>query len=209
MTDILVYAALAASVISLVVMSVVLRYLPVLRKASVAYVESSDVVSSIVSEFNSRTTIQDRRLADVQIKLDVLQDRWARWGIVTSLPPPAPRQPGSGPGLADLNSRRDSSVRRSSESTEFLDLMESRLRDHNEASSRSPSRVEFRILQGLANQQLTALQVRELIGTSREHAARLMKALTEKGLVQRDASKKPYAYTLSDTGRDVVTNVRS
>lgn len=44
--------------------------------------------------------------------------------------------------------------------------------------------------------------LRERVGVeSREHAARVMKELFERGLVVRDARKKPFIYQLTDQGR--------
>ncbi len=39
------------------------------------------------------------------------------------------------------------------------------------------------------------------LGKSREHASRLMKKLFEDGFVSRDASARPYRYTITEKGR--------
>jgi predicted transcriptional regulator len=69
-----------------------------------------------------------------------------------------------------------------------------------------PSRVETSVLESLLSKEMTSPEVRGLLGSSREHAARVMKSLTDNGLVMRETSKKPYVYQISDAGRDMVTN---
>jgi predicted transcriptional regulator len=60
------------------------------------------------------------------------------------------------------------------------------------------------VLKDLEDRRLTAPEVRGVLGSSREHAARMMKSLADRGLVIRDSTKRPYSYEISDVGRDVV-----
>src|SRR5271157_2544614 len=80
MVDVLVYVAFAVSLLGIGSLIVLARYLPVLRRASTAYIDSSDLISNMMKELNARASLQDRRLADVQVKLDVLEDRLIRSG---------------------------------------------------------------------------------------------------------------------------------
>jgi predicted transcriptional regulator len=68
-----------------------------------------------------------------------------------------------------------------------------------------PSKVEALVMKSLVGRRMTAPEVRGVLGSSREHAARIMKSLADEGLVVRDTLKKPYTYELSDVGRDMVT----
>ena len=61
--------------------------------------------------------------------------------------------------------------------------------------------TEKEILTLLAQGPKTSNQVNEVLGKSREHAARLMGKLFERGLVRRDDRNKPYLYDLTDEGR--------
>jgi predicted transcriptional regulator len=63
-----------------------------------------------------------------------------------------------------------------------------------------------RILNALLNNDMTALQVMEMLGCTREHAARLMKQLTDKGLVTRISEKKPYVYRINEDGKKFLSN---
>jgi hypothetical protein len=204
MVDVLTYVALGASVLSLASLIILARYLPVLRRASTAYVDSSDVISSMMKELNVRASLQDRRLADVQVKLDTLEDRWLRSGWMASQPLISypSRVTSQGPVIRESESvmtrrplKHDWPAMRSSENSHLLDQVDLRM----------PSKIEVVVLKNLVGRRMTAPEVKGILGSSREHAARTMKSLADKGLVVRDASKKPYSYTLSDAGRDMVT----
>jgi hypothetical protein len=204
MVDVLVYIALGVSFLSLGSLVVLARYLPVLRRASAAYVDSSDVISSMMKELNARASFQDRRLADAQVKLDVLEDRWLRSGWASFQAPVSHSAPAT-----DQNSKiRESDaamIRRR------LEPVWSAVRSKddgelvNQSDLRPPSKVEVLVLKNLVGRRMTAPEVKGVLGSSREHAARMMKSLADRGLVVRDASKKPYSYVLSDAGRDMVT----
>jgi DNA-binding transcriptional regulator GbsR (MarR family) len=58
--------------------------------------------------------------------------------------------------------------------------------------------TELEILQTLITEgDMSATEIRNRIGRSREHVARLMKKLHEQGLVERDERKRPYKYAAS------------
>lgn len=58
------------------------------------------------------------------------------------------------------------------------------------------------ILKMLAERPRTSREVQQAIGRTREHTARLMKRLTESQFVERDGTKKPFHYTITDLGRE-------
>ena len=58
------------------------------------------------------------------------------------------------------------------------------------------------ILKMLAERPRTSREVQQAIGRTREHTARLMKRLTESQFVERDGTKKPFYYTITDLGRE-------
>jgi hypothetical protein len=73
----------------------------------------------------------------------------------------------------------------------------------------SPSTdVERRILQSLLEGSKTSPQIKDLIGKSREHAARLMKVLFERGYVVRNDLKRPFVYDITESGRRYLTETR-
>ena len=60
------------------------------------------------------------------------------------------------------------------------------------------------VLKKITEGPMTSRDIEVTLGKSREHASRLMKKLFEDGLVGRDASARPYRYTIADKGRERV-----
>ena len=48
---------------------------------------------------------------------------------------------------------------------------------------------------------ITARQIQERIGRSREHTARMMNAFFRQGLVERNSEVRPFSYTITDRGK--------
>jgi len=59
-----------------------------------------------------------------------------------------------------------------------------------------------RVLKLITNGPMTSRDVEVTFGKSREHVSRLMKKLFEDGFVGRDASARPYRYTITKKGRE-------
>lgn len=64
--------------------------------------------------------------------------------------------------------------------------------------------IEYKILDLLIRGSKTSREIEVSIGRSREHTARLMKKLYEKGYVVRDVSNKPYKYSITDIGKMIL-----
>jgi len=58
-----------------------------------------------------------------------------------------------------------------------------------------------RVLKLITNGPMTSRDVEVTFGKSREHVSRLMKKLFEDDFVGRDASARPYRYTITEKGR--------
>jgi uncharacterized protein YukE len=64
--------------------------------------------------------------------------------------------------------------------------------------------TERGVLELLAGGAKAAPEIGRLVTKSREHTARLMKALFEQGFVEREANRQPYEYRLNDKVREVL-----
>ena len=65
--------------------------------------------------------------------------------------------------------------------------------------------TELNVLEILASEgQKTAPEIKDRIGLTREHTARLMKKLYEKGYVERDEAKTPYEYSIKEEMRKIL-----
>jgi hypothetical protein len=60
------------------------------------------------------------------------------------------------------------------------------------------------ILKLLSERSRTSREVQVAIGRTREHTARLMKKLYESGAVSRDINTKPFRYSITDAGREML-----
>jgi predicted transcriptional regulator len=58
------------------------------------------------------------------------------------------------------------------------------------------------VLKKITEGPMTSRDIEVMFGKSREHVSRLMKKLFEDGFVGRDASARPYRYTITEKGRE-------
>jgi uncharacterized protein YukE len=66
------------------------------------------------------------------------------------------------------------------------------------------SQTERSVLELLVSGRRAAPEIGRLMTKSREHTARLMKALFEQGFVERETDRQPYEYHLNDKVKDVL-----
>jgi len=62
------------------------------------------------------------------------------------------------------------------------------------------------VLEKITQGPMTSRDIEVTFGKSREHVSRLMKKLFEDGFVGRDASARPYRYTITDKGRERISS---
>jgi hypothetical protein len=198
LVDLWTYLVLALSLLSFGSWLSLLWYLPLIRRIAASYRESSAIVTHILDELDSRASFQDRKVADIGVRLDVLEERWLRVGW-TSGPPS--HQP-----LTDEYVRQ--AERAAVEYYRKPPTLRSEAAPRPSATTGKDlrlTRAEVAVLKSLVDRTLTAPEARGVLGSSREHAARIMKSLADKGLVVRSLAERPYVYELSDDGRGVIT----
>jgi CTP-dependent riboflavin kinase len=70
--------------------------------------------------------------------------------------------------------------------------------------------TELRVLEILSEEgQKTAPEIKNKIGLTREHTARLMKKLYEKGYIERSETKTPYIYRIQEEMRRILEKSKS
>jgi predicted transcriptional regulator len=69
--------------------------------------------------------------------------------------------------------------------------------------------IELKVLSLLRDGSKTSREIETSIKRSREHTARLMKILYDKGYVNRDENTKPYKYTLTENGIKILTQLEN
>lgn len=179
MSDYLDAATIAAVAFFVVLAAMLLiRY----RQASERISASSDLGHDLWKALEDRLEKQDERILDLMGKVEVLQARF----VSASQPP-------------QRVMRRDASDARPSQPV-------APVRAAAETRAATPAQggmgdTEMTVIKLLGNGAKSTIDIKKVMNLSREHTARTMKALFDKGLVTRDDSEKPFVYQLTDEGR--------
>jgi len=197
LVDDLVTAVLLASAAFFVALAfgLLIRY----RQLSQKITASSDLGRDLWQALEQRMKKQDERILDVMGRLEVIQSR--------VLAAPAPQPPASSPPVstpAALPSPPQDVVTDVTPTVPPVQPHESQEESH---TSQAPSNqvrfdeTQLKVIGLLAENPKNTRQLTDAIGMSREHTARLMKALFEAGVVTRNDTTKPFVYQLTDEGR--------
>lgn len=142
---------------------------------------SIDVGRSLSSALDTRLKKQDERILDMMVRMEVLQSRVSQPGPVVVAPPTKSMDVAS---LQPLSAIQPQMVR-----------------EEGAIVPRSLEPTEKVVLQLLSERPRTSVEIKALVNKSREHTARLMKSLFDRGLVARNDSKKPFVYQVTERGR--------
>ncbi len=177
MDDFVTYALLSASVFFIVLaFGLLARYRQVSQKITV----STDMGRDLWQALDQRLKKQDERILDMMGRFEVAQSH--------VMERPAP----SVPVVAPASPR----VQRETVAVEEPQLA---ITQRKVAASLDPTQVT--VIKLLGGKPRSSVEIKELAGKSREHTARLMKSLFDRGLVTRDVSQRPFVYQLTDAGR--------
>jgi len=170
-------AAVASSAFFVVLsFGLLVRYRQLSQKVNA----SADLGRDLWTALEQRLKKQDERILDMMGRFEVIQSRYSeRPGSLVAQPIPQPVSVQQ--GSARITEARVTPVRQKSQ--DILD------------------ETEMSVIRLLGAKPRTSVEIKGLIETSREHAARLMKVLFDAELVTRDVSKKPFVYQLTDAGR--------
>ena len=137
------------------------------------------VVEAIVSEYTRRLRDYDRVIAEMRAKIDVVELRaQSLLQPVTASRPAQPHAPAVSEPVAV---------------TQRVPVDEEKVEGQNGTTDY--------ILKLLAEKPRTSREVQHAIGRTREHTARLMKKLSDSGLVSRDMNSKPFLYGITEAGQ--------
>jgi CRP-like cAMP-binding protein len=153
-----------------------LRYRQVSQKVNA----STDLGRNLWEALEQRLRKQDERILDMMAKFEVIQSRLREKPVA-----PVPR-PASSP--ASVGGKP-------------VSVMDTYLTSPQPKSQTTLDETELSVIRLLDVKPRNSVEIKELIGKTREHAARLMKTLFDSGLVTRDTSKKPFVYQLTEAGR--------
>jgi len=177
--DIVIGAGAAVTIAAAIILgSFLVRFRSLVEEADRSTRLAKDVWDSV----NSRFAVVDARLVDLMAKTEVLTTRATNPSkpVVLAGQPAREAQPVARPQAARVPAKQ--------------------------VAAPESSEIDSRILGFLANGAKSSAQIKDEIGRSREHTARLMKALYERGFVVRNDRHKPYVYEITDAGRSYVAS---
>lgn len=185
--DLVISVGAGVATTSLVILfSLLSRYQKAVEDAR----ESGELAKSLWDAMNARLTIQDARIVDLMARLEV-------YGARKTLPagPVAPGRvvtppPTSQTSQASVTTSQPVSQTSSTPATLARQLV------------RATNDTELAILKALLEGPKMSNSIREVIQVTREHNARLLKGLYERGLVARNDQHKPFVYEITEAGRN-------
>ncbi|MGQ9781665.1 MAG: winged helix DNA-binding protein [Nitrososphaeria archaeon] len=166
---------------TLTVISTYILYL--LRKTPQFKTRSADeynLLKAVVTEFDNREENQNRKIAELMLKIDLLEDRMTK-------------------GQAPKRVTYEIPARENA-----VEVTTQPERKTIEEVSLGFGSVEDQILRFVATGPKTSREVQISIRRSREHTARLLKSLYEKGYLDRENRGKYFVYSITESGRRVI-----
>jgi DNA-binding MarR family transcriptional regulator len=177
-------------------------------------------VGAVVREFGERLKRLEREIVDQKVKAEILQMRLPKvrekptsFDEIVSSPSSSVSKVLPSELSAQVGRRPKSRLVLRGDNTRAILAMSKVMStiDGNNASSTGITRnsgtvrhVELEALRIVAEsgaKGITAKEVESRIGRSREHTARMMNGLFQKGLVNRDATLRPFKYVITEKGR--------
>lgn len=195
MDDVTTYALLTTSFFFVALsFALLVRY----RQVSQRINASTDLGHDLWSSLEERLKKQDERILDLMGRLEVIQARVmaaaaAQVPVALSpLPPIAPPTP-------TVEEKPD--VATAPRPAQLQEFQGSQPLQTSPGLGSALDPTQLRALDFLKDAPRSTSEIVKTLGKSREHTARLMKDLFEMGLVQRNASSKPFVYQLTEAGR--------
>jgi len=211
-------------------MGTILLYYKRVRRAHEKYEEAKDIVKDIVISFNNQLQRLEERVGmfahkleflsvkseDVTDITDQLKKHETRLSDITSKVDTAlGLKEQMLPQIEKLNERIDKIVKAQENMAQRISKpQEVQIRGvipiKRERALAQLTATELRVLEILTGEgQKTAPEIKSEIGLTREHTARLMKKLYQKGYVERDEAKTPYAYRIKEEMRKILKKTAS
>lgn len=141
--------------------------------------EDYQVIKAVVTEFKNREENINKKITELMIKVDLLEKRMMPFKEGYEI---IPKKVEEGAVVKTLPSY-----------------------EKKEITTTIPSigEIELSILRIISSGPKTSREVQTKIGKSREHTARLLKELYEKGYLLRESKGKYFIYSISESGKKV------
>ncbi len=180
--DYVIAASAGVIVAAAVVLAAFLsRYSALVQEAD----KSTRLAKDVWDSLNSRFSVVDARIIDLMAKTEVLSSR---------------------SGLSQTTSQTRTPSIQPTSPAGVVKPLEAHRRAVPQVMIGEGTETETRVLRLLVGGPRNSAQIKEEVGRSREHTARLMKALFDRGLVVRNDRNKPYVYEITESGRSYVAS---
>jgi DNA-binding MarR family transcriptional regulator len=216
---------IATILLLLASIGVAILYYRRIKRAHEMYDEAKNVVGDIVVSFNRQLQRQEDRLGTVAYKTEVSLSRSE--GAVNKVKAQDKHLSGLAAKVEDVSgiekrvSAQIEDVRKKVEdviakqkkfmkkTAEVPAVSEAKIKAaipiKRERALAPLTETELSVLEILAAEgKKTAPEIRDKIKLTREHTARLMKKLYEKGYLEREAGKMPYSYSIKEEMRRIL-----
>ena len=164
--------------------------------------KNTSVINAITSEYARRMEKYDSAIADLRVRLDVIELQNQKHLLTQQL-----HSTESTPSVTLVDASHDPSHDQSQHPSfhayhrpkreEPLREISGDVSDPNDVQNGTAGYV-LKLLDG---RSMTSKEVQHAIGRSREHTSRLMKRLCEYGFITRDSNNKPFTYALAEAGQ--------
>jgi predicted transcriptional regulator len=151
------------------------------------YHVNETVVEAVVLEYTRRLRDYDRAIAELRVRLDVIEARLPQLHITM------PQQPQYILSQSHHSQPHIMSVSEPVTVTQHATGVTEEKQENN-------GTIAY-ILKLLVERPRSSREIQHAIGRTREHTSRLMKKLHDLGFVSRDANSKPFKYAITDSGR--------
>ena len=159
--------------------------------------KNTSVINAITSEYARRMEKYDSALADLRVRLDVIELQSQRHLLTQQLHSTESTPSVLGDASHDQSQHPSFHPYHRPKRVEPLRETSGDGLDSNDVQNGT---AEY-VLKLLDGRSMTSKEVQHAIGRSREHTSRLMKRLCEYGFVTRDSNNKPFTYALAEAGQ--------
>jgi predicted transcriptional regulator len=164
--------------------------------------KNTSVINAITSEYARRMEKYDSAIADLRVRLDVIELQSQKHLLTQQL-----HSTESKPSVSLGDASHDQSHDQSQHPSFHAYHRPKRVEPLREISGDVSDSIDVQngtaeyVLKLLDGRSMTSKEVQHAIGRSREHTSRLMKRLCEYGFITRDSNNKPFTYALAEAGQ--------
>jgi hypothetical protein len=175
---------------ALIIASLLSRYSRMVKEAD----KSSRLAKDVWDSMNSRFAMVDARIIELMAKTEILSSKAnLEVSVAGQVRVPSPATPNP------VGSSSNAQTARQPMPVTVNQVQPQRTLNEN-------TDTEVKVLRLLVDGAKSSAEIKALVGRSREHTARMMKDLFERGLVVRNDRNKPYVYEITESGRSYVAS---